>query len=187
MTGHDWVWWVGQTLGFVASAVFLYSSATVSRRRTILANNAGNVVAGTSTVLLGLWGASATNFVSLIRGLVAERTRDHDLRFRNILTVSFVALTWVAFTVGNGWPDRFTDFVPYAASATVCVALALHGVTAVKMALLTGSALWSVYMVAVGMWGAFAGEAVYVVAGVVAVARIRRISTGTAPGEMSFA
>lgn len=167
-------WWVGQSLGVIAGALLLYSSWTISRKRTVVSNIAAAAFFAVSDVVLGAWGAVVCSVINFVRGIVVERWKVNSERARWAITGFFVAAIWTGYLLVNGWPDNGFEWLPIIGCGLIVIGLGIHDVLIVKWMIFAGSIAWIIYKVWFGLWGVLPGEVAATVLLLPSIVRITR-------------
>ncbi|KQO98863.1 YgjV family protein [Leifsonia sp. Leaf264] len=167
-------WWVGQALGVVAGGLLLYSSWTISRKRTVASNVAAAAFFAVSDAVLGAWGAVAVSVVNFVRGIVVERWQLKSEAARWTVTGFFLVAIWVAYVWANGWPDNGFEWLPILGCGFVVVGLGLRDVLTVKWMIFAGSVVWIIYKAWFGLWGVLPGEVAATILLIPSIVRITK-------------
>ncbi|TFD90565.1 YgjV family protein [Cryobacterium psychrotolerans] len=159
-TGVDWMWWVGQTLGFMGIAVILWSHWSRQRRTTVVRNAVASVILSASYLFLGMPGTAAIPAIAAVRGWMLARPDEPAWVRGRWWTPAFVTAIWVAYLGLNGIPTWWAAWLPILGSGLVIVALSLRDVLHVKAVMFFGVATWVTYEIAFGLWGVLGGEVI---------------------------
>ena len=179
----DWMWWVGQTLGFMGIAVILWSHWSRQRRTTVVRNAVASVILSASYLFLGMPGTAEIPAIAAVRGWMLARPDEPAWVRGRWWTPAFVTAIWVAYLGLNGIPTWWAAWLPILGSGLVIVALSLRDVLHVKAVMFFGVATWVTYEIAFGLWGVLGGEVIglgLIGTAFVMILRQRRASVGSA-------
>jgi hypothetical protein len=165
-------------LGVIASILMVAGGLTTKRKKLLVLLASLSVVCISQYVILGATIAMAISVVGIVRyALLYFFEEEHPWVNSIPMALAFIMLHVLAFTVGSGFYSQELhayDFIPLVGAILGTLSFMFSNMVIVKTLMVAIGSIWLAYEFIIGAYGQMVGEALTLVANVVAIVYLIR-------------